>query len=242
MRKTVYIKDYVPHILQKIINCLDVCYRKLVASNDNLVRDDVTPEVREGDSLLHHICVILNSKVWPSDVNDRSLCLQIESITFVYNHFSKVNSLKNVTLEEITHGYMNIVKYVGQYFPYQTIEPIKLWQDIYALRNDIDKQDWIAAFYIVEIGMCAPQSNAALERFFRQLKVIKSDIRSRLNNDHLNALLRVKVTGPSLGEFHDSHVEKCVNLWYNSKSRRLHKKERKAYKPRGSTDRASTSQ
>ena len=221
---------------------MDVCYRKLVASNDNLVRDDVTPEVREGDSLLHHICVILNSKVWPSDVNDRSLCLQIESITFVYNHFSKVNSLKNVILEEITHGYMNIVKHVGQYFPYRTMEPIKLWQDIYALRNDIDKHDWIAAFYIVEIGLCTPQSNAALERFFRQLKVIKSDIRSRLNNDHLNALLRVKVAGPSLGEFHDSHVEKCVNLWYNSKSRRLHKKECKAYKPRGRSDRASTSQ
>ena len=117
-RKTIF-KGYVPHIPQKIIDCLDVRYGKLVG-NDNLVRDDVIPEVCEGDPLLHHICVILNSKVWPSDVNDRSLCLQIESITFVYNHFSKVNSLKNVTLEEITHGYMNIVKYVGQYFPYQT--------------------------------------------------------------------------------------------------------------------------
>ena len=110
------------------------------------------------------------------------------------------------------------------------------------LRNDVDKHNWIAVCYIVEIGLCARQSNAALERFFSQLKLIKSDIRSRLNNDHLNALLRIKVTGPSLGEFHDSHVEKCINLWYFSKSRRLHQNKRKAYKPRGSTDHAGTSQ
>ena len=41
--------------------------------------------------------------------------------------------------------------------------------------GDNDKDDWIPVLLIVELIMCAPQSNAALERFFRQLNYIKTN-------------------------------------------------------------------
>ena len=121
------------------------------------------------------------------------------------------------------------------YFPVKTIEPINLWGDLISMRNDADKNDWVYGLLIVEIGLCAPQSNTALERFFSQLKFIKSTIRSSLNGQSLNSLLRIKVTGPKLKEFHEEYVEDIVTIWYNIKDRRLNQKKRKSYKPRNTT-------
>ena len=40
---------------------------------------------------------------------------------------------------------------------------------------DNEKDDWKPVLLIVELVMCAPQSNAALERFFSQLNYIKTN-------------------------------------------------------------------
>ena len=63
---------------------------------------------------------------------------------------------------------------------------------------------------IFELVMCAPKSNAALERFFSQLNYIKTNTRASLSSSFLNSLLRVKVTGPALQEFHNENVEKVA--------------------------------
>ena len=143
-----------------------------------------------------------------------------------------MKGFESYDLDTISEGYINIVKYVVEYFPYQTIEPRNLWMKVFLLRNDIDKVEWKAALRVIEIGLCCPQSNAALERFFSQFKFIKTNIRSRLNSDNMNALIRIKVTGPTIQEFHENYSEKCVNRWYNSTKRRPNQKKRKIYKPR----------
>ena len=77
--------------------------------------------------------------------------------------------------------------------------------------GDNDKDDWKPVLLIVELVMCAPQSNAAIERFFSQLNYIKTNTHTSRSSISPNSLLRVKVTGPTLQEYHNKHVEKAKN-------------------------------
>ena len=73
-----------------------------------------------------------------------------------------------------------------------------------------------------EIVLCVPQPNAVLERFFSQLKYVKSNLRTSLLLQVLNTLLRIRVTGLSLQIFHEQNVKNAVNFWCNSKEQRIH--------------------
>ena len=75
--------------------------------------------------------------------------------------------------------------------------------------------------------MCAPCSNATLERFFSQLHVVKSVWCNRLSEENLMHLLQIKVTGPSLEIFHNDYCNITVDKWYNDKNRQLGQNKRK---------------
>ena len=89
-----------------------------------------------------------------------------------------------------------------------------------------DKDDWKPVLLIVELVMSAPQLNAVLERFFSQLKYIKTNTRASLSSSSLNLLLRVKVTSPALQEYHNEQM-KVVGFWYNVKNRRTQNKKKR---------------
>ena len=89
-----------------------------------------------------------------------------------------------------------------------------------------DKDDWKPVLLIVELVMSAPQLNAVLERFFSQLKYIKTNTRASLSSSSLNLLLRVKVTSPALQEHHNEQM-KVVGFWYNVKNRRTQNKKKR---------------
>ena len=48
-----------------------------------------------------------------------------------------------------------------------------------------------------------------------------------MTSDVLNALTRVKISGPSLEEFHETFGKKCVDHWFSSINRRPNEKETK---------------
>ena len=85
---------------------------------------------------------------------------------------------------------------------------------------------------IIEICLCAPFSNVSLERLFSKMNLIKTTLCNRSTNDSLNSILRINISGLSLQSFHDEHLEKYVNYWFNAKNRRL--SQRKLYKKRES--------
>ena len=62
------------------------------------------------------------------------------------------------------------------------------------------------------------------------MNLIKATFRNRLTNDSLNSILNINICGLSLQSFHDEHLEKCVNYWFNAKNRRLSQRKRKLYK------------
>ncbi len=60
-------------------------------------------------------------------------------------------------------------------------------------------------------------SNGHVERLFSILKLIKTDRRNSLSEDHFDDLLRVSVDGPPLDKW---QATGAIELWWKSKQRR----------------------
>ena len=61
-------------------------------------------------------------------------------------------------------------------------------------------------------------TTASVERSFSQMKLIKTRLRSSLNDKSLSNLMKIALESPD--ELTDSHLEEVVNVW-NRKSRRI---------------------
>ena len=61
---------------------------------------------------------------------------------------------------------MSLVKYAATYFFVHQIGPLTLWKNIFEISNNLDKYLWKKTLLLIEIPLCAPQSNAVQERFF----------------------------------------------------------------------------
>jgi hypothetical protein len=75
--------------------------------------------------------------------------------------------------------------------------------------------DGVISVSIVELLFCLPLSNGHLERVFSQLKLVKPDRRSRLSEDSIDNLLRIKLEAPPLQQWDASGALKL------DKTRRL---------------------
>ena len=71
---------------------------------------------------------------------------------------------------------------------------------------------------IIEICFCAPFSNVPLERLFSKMNFIKTTVCNSSTNNSLNFTLSINISRLSLQSFHDEHLEKCVNYWFNAKN------------------------
>ena len=186
---------------------------------------------RKSDDTLFHICRVLNCNVFPLEVDEESFALQIESLSFIFQKFKDHPLLTDFSLCEITDGFIDIVSYMIKYFPVTSVNRKEFWKNVFRLGKSEGMVDqWRRALMIIEICLIAPHSNAALERFFSILKLVKTLIRSRLDSDILNALMRIKMSCPSLEDFSLEHCKACVEKRYSSKNRRINQKKRKRRK------------
>ena len=71
---------------------------------------------------------------------------------------------------------------------------------------------------MAKICQVIPIHSADVERTFSQLKVIKTNIRNRMNEQTLDLLLRIVIEGPPLQDF---PVAEAVSLWAKQKYRQL---------------------
>ena len=137
-----------------------------------------------------------------------------------------------ISWEAVLNGFVDILHYANQYFSLSTANPIDLWGKILILGKN--KPSWKGISLIVEICLCAPFSNASLERLFSHMNIVKTETRNRLSQKSLNAILAIRMFGILLAEFNKLYVKDCVSKWYNDKNRRLGQRKRKAYKKRES--------
>ena len=113
---------------------------------------------------------------------------------FIFQKFKDHPLLTDFSLCEITDGFIDMVLYMIKYFPVTSINRKEFWKNVFRLgRSEGMVDQWRRALMIIEICLIAPHSNAALERFFSILKLVKTLIRSRLDSDILNALMRIKM-------------------------------------------------
>ena len=84
--------------------------------------------------------------------------------------------------------------------------------------NDMIKTLFPNLSKIGAICLSIPVTTASVERSFSQMKLIKTHLRSSLNDKSLSNLMKIALESPD--ELTDSHLEEVVNVW-NRKSRRI---------------------
>ena len=84
--------------------------------------------------------------------------------------------------------------------------------------NDMIKTLFPNLSKIGAICLSIPVTTASVERSFSQMKLIKTRLRSSLNDKSLSNLMKIALESPD--ELTDSHLEEVVNVW-NRKSRRI---------------------
>ena len=92
-----------------------------------------------------------------------------------------------------------------------------------------------AILSIVDLLLTLPASSAEVERGFSQLKLLKTDMRSKLKESHLNDLMSIKLLSAPVSEFDPTEA---IPLWNKSGVRlrrpnfkNTKKSEGKALKP-----------
>ena len=190
-------------------------------------------EATTGDAVLRDVCTVLDTRKWilPESlaINEADLtCLfekNIDSLKRVFLHFEDilVKTFPGINVLSVEEEFILVVSHAIKHFNTQIHPPLVLWQYLYGIR---ESKSWLNIFGVIEICMCAPCSNATLERFFSQLRVVKSVWRNRLSEENLTHLLRIKVTGPSLEIFHNDYCNITVDKW------RLGQNKRKKYRRR----------
>ena len=179
-----------------------------------------------GNAVLCDVCTVLDTRKW---ILPESMALMadltclfeknIEALKHVFLHFENilVKTFPGINVLSMEEEFILVFSHAIKHFNTQIHPPLALWQYLYGIR---ESKSWLNILGVIEICMCAPCSNATLERFFSQLRVVKSVWRNRLSEENLTHLLQIKVTGSSLEIFqNDCHI--TMDKWYNDKNRRL---------------------
>ena len=181
--------------------------------------------------MLLYSLVVLNTKVWPKlqegSKDDENLSLQLNSVKNLFGKFNNMEVFHPVSIDSLIDGYSDIVQYAHRYFDIEHTEPIKLWSKLLIIGKN--NEHWKNIMLLLELCLCTPFSNATLERFFSHLKVVKTQLRSKLSAERLNSIMRIRMKGLNLEEFNQDYGCKCADFWYNSKARRLNQCKRKKY-------------
>jgi hypothetical protein len=218
-----------PKILKSICECFDRRYGNLTMDSKNKVSSEET--ATQSDILLRHMCKVLNTSCWivPKEV-ETSVALEMpcKSIETIYDHYKEMNLIKSQSIDELKEQYLQVVEYTKQYHKVELFEPLDMW----SLLNQRIGKRFPDIFHFIELCLCAPYSNATVERFFNYMKIVKTDWRSKLNESNLESLLRIKVQGPNLNDFAETLCPKAVHLWRGEKERRVNQGKRKKYKAR----------
>ena len=106
----------------------------------------------------------------------------------------------------------------------QTFPPLEIWELLFCNQQWKDLRNILL---IAALCLCVPFSNAAIQHFFSQMRIVKTDWQNKLNEKNLSSLLYIKTQGPTLTEFHNHYCSPTKNLWLNDNDRRLNQRKRK---------------
>ena len=199
-REKRFIEDHIVQIVERVVSCFEKRYGNLYS---NLEETSINIPSDDGDRIVFEVCRILNCKVWPNVTDDSDTatqyCLQLAALITVFNQYKDIDVMKCYTEDDVLSSFLAALRYTHRYFNTFNINPIEFWSKILSLADE--HIFWKPTTLIIEICLCAPFSNASLERLFSQMNLIKTALRKRLTNDSLNSILRININGLSLQIF-----------------------------------------
>ena len=151
-------------VICKIVTCFDEQYGALFCDIDNPSAENIRREMIEGDSMLSNICKVYNTKVWPDNellVHEDDLQKQLESRSFMYQHYHAMLIFVNCNVEDIKSGFLSLGKYAAT--SNGTIYSLK---NIFEISNNADKYLWKKALLLIEIAFMCPTIKCSTRKTF----------------------------------------------------------------------------
>ena len=182
-----YLKNHCLDIIKAIATCNDDRYSSLISDNNNEssgISDDENMEIKDDDSALFYVCCVLNTKVWhklqEGSKDDENLLLQLNSVKNLFEKFNNMKVFHSVGINSLIGGYSecSIRIQLLRHWTYWANESMEK-----ALDNGKNNEYWKDIMLLLELCLCSPFSNATLEIFFSCLKVVKTQLRSKLSTE-----------------------------------------------------------
>ena len=137
-----------------------------------------------------------------------------ETLDSIVTQFSTPLAKAGIDTNALQEEWEDMVDYAKRYLNIVQEDPSTIWWKLF---NAACSKKWENILGVVELLYCLPMSNGRVERIFSTLKVIKSDRRTCLSENHLDNLLRISVDGPPPSKW---DATGAVRLWWNDKLRR----------------------
>ena len=186
-------------------------------------------------TLLNNSSIVINNRAWvlsfDSDVRS-TLDKQVQAISEIVQRIKipLINAGGSDQFMSYVNEYMDFVKYADKYMKVLELEPFQLWKSLF--KHPKSKTAWRNVSLLIEALLIIPLTNSQVERFFSFMGNVKTDWRSSLGGESLEALLRIMVEGPDLKTWANSRLNDAVDLWYNEKNRRINQSFRGKYNTR----------
>ncbi|XP_057291390.1 zinc finger protein 862-like [Hydractinia symbiolongicarpus] len=179
-------------------------------------------------TIFKNIVCLLDVSTWPTTVTptfgeDRIDEILLDFEKLLENNGCNVGEVKKEWISLQSHIIPIVINNPREYY-------LKVWKRVFT--NEHIRKDCENILHIIEILLCTPFTNAKVERGFSRMARVKSDFRSHLSRDMLDACLRINEDGPDICNFDPDPV---IDQWYTEKVRRLGSSSHKYPKKRKST-------
>ena len=136
-------------------------------------------------------------------------------------HFKTPLEKSGVDVSALEEEWIDLLDYSRKYLNIAQDKSLTIWWKLF---NAPSSKNWTNILNLIELLFC---SNGHVERVFSTLKLVKSDRRNCLSEQHLDDVLRIMVEAPPLSQWDSS---RAVQLWWRDKQRRSVSDTRKAPK------------
>ena len=130
------------------------------------------------------------------------------------NRFSIPLEKSGVDISALGDEWIDMLDYSQRYLNITTDNSLTIWWKLF---NAPSSKNWTNILNLIELLFCLPMSNGHVERVFSIMKLIKSDRRNCLSEEHLDDTIRIMVEGPPSSQWDPNGA---IQLWWKDKTRR----------------------
>ena len=162
--------------------------------------------------LLKDCLTLLATHGWQRSTSDNFADQALDNLL---QKFSVPLENAGVDMSLVCEEWKDMLEYAKQYLNLVQEPAEVIWWKLF---NASCSSRWSNILHLVHLLFCIPMANGHVERTFSILKLIKTERRNCLSEDHLDDLMRISVDGPPLSLW---DATPSVHLWWKNKQRRV---------------------